>query len=126
MELNNLKTIRSIQDQFQEKFPYLNINFYREAYTPQEGSPNVIKWKANRTIGEIKKMKQSGNLSIGQDQKTEDLKTNLKEQYGLNALVFYKSGGIWLQTMKKNDWTLKQQNGRAASYTKNQENKTLP
>jgi hypothetical protein len=118
VNINNLKTIQSIQDEFHEKFPHLNIKFYKEAYAPGEYSPLLIKWKASRTIGEIKKMQQSKNLSISQDQKTEDLKTNLKEQYGLNAQVFYKSGDIWLQTMKKNDWTLKQQNGRAASYTK--------
>jgi hypothetical protein len=77
VNINNLKTIQSIQDEFHEKFPHLNIKFYKEAYAPGEYSPLLIKWKASRAIGDI-----------------------------------------WLQTMKKNDWTLKQQNGRAASYTK--------
>jgi hypothetical protein len=37
--------------------------------------------------------------------------------------VFYKSGDRWLQTMAADEWTLKQQNDRAESFTKYQENK---
>jgi|TARA_B110000967_G_C18771720_1_gene503450 hypothetical protein len=123
MIITDLKTIKEIQQEFNKKFPFLKIEFYKEAHSAKEGSPNSIKWDSENTIEAIRKIHTSGNFSIQQDQKTSTLEANFVEEYGLNVQVFYKSGDLWLQTMATDEWTLKQQNDRAESFTKFQENK---
>lgn len=123
MIITDSKTIKEIQKEFNNKFPFLRIEFYKEAHSAKEGSPDSMKWDSEKTIEVIRKIHNSGDLSIKDDQKISELEANLLEQYGLNAQVFYKSGNLWLQTTATDEWTLKQQNDRAESFTKFQENK---
>jgi hypothetical protein len=123
MIITDSKTIEEIQAEFNGKFPSLKIEFYKEAHSAKEGSPDSIKWDSGNTIEAIRKVHNSGNFSIRQDQKISTLEANFVEQYGLNVQVFYKSGDLWLQTMATDEWTLKQQNDRAESFTKFQKNK---
>ncbi len=124
MIITDSKTIREVQKEFNKKFPFLMLEFYKEAHTAKEGSPDSIKWGSEESIGSIRKIHNTGDLSIGDDQKISELESNLLEQYGLSAQVFYKSGNLWLQTTATDEWTLKQQNDRAESFTKFQENKS--
>lgn len=123
MIIKDSKTIKEVQQEFNNKFPFLKIEFYKEAHTTMEGSPDSMKWSSEESIESIRKVHNSGDLSIKDDQKISELETNFLEQYGLNAQVFYKSGSLWLQTTATDEWTLKQQNERAESFTKFQENK---
>ena len=77
MIIKDSKTIEEIQKEFNNKFPYLKIEFYKEAHSAKEGSPDSLKWGAENTIESIRKVHNSGNLSIKQDQKISTLETNL-------------------------------------------------
>ena len=123
MIITDSKTIKEVQQEFNSKFPFLKIEFYKESHTTKEGSPDSMKWGSEKNIESIRKIHNSGDLSIKDDQKISELETNFLEQYGLSAQVFYKSGNLWLQTTATDEWTLKQQNDRAESFTKFQENK---
>jgi hypothetical protein len=82
MIITDLKTIKEIQQEFNKKFPFLKIEFYKEAHSAKEGSPNSIKWDYENTIEAIRKIHASGNFSIQQDQKTRRLEANFVEEYG--------------------------------------------
>lgn len=123
MIIKDSKTIKEIQQEFNKKVPFLKIEFYKEVHSVKEGSPDSVKWDSENTIETIREIHNSGNLSIQQDQKNSMLETNFLEQYGLNVQVFYKSGDLWLQTTATDEWTLKEQNDRAESFTKFQESK---
>lgn len=123
MIITDSKTIQEIQKEFNNKFPFLKIEFYKEAHNVKEGSPDSMKWDSENSIESIRKIHNSGDLSIKDDQKISELENNFSAQYGLSAQVFYKSGNLWLQTTATDEWTLKQQNDRAESFTKFQENK---
>ena len=123
MIITDSKTIKEVQTEFNNKFPFLKIEFYKEAHIAKEGSPDSLKWDSEKNIESIRKTHNNGDLSIKDDQKISKLETNFLEQYGLSAQVFYKSGNLWLQTTATDEWTLKQQNDRAESFTKFQENK---
>lgn len=118
MIIKDSKTIQEIQKEFNQKFPFLKIEFYKKAHSAKEGSPDSQKWDSDKTIKVIREIHNTGDLSIKGDQKISELEANLLEQYGLNAQVFYKSGNLWLQTTATDEWTLKQQNDRAESFTK--------
>ncbi len=123
MIIKDSKTIKEIQQEFNKKFPFLKIEFYKEAHSAKEGSPDSVKWDSENTIETIREIHNSGNFSIQQDQKISTLEASFLEEYGLNAQVFYKSGDLWLQTTATDEWTLKEQNDRAESFTKFQESK---
>lgn len=124
MIIKDSKTIQEIQQQFNQKFPYLKIEFYQKAHAINEGSPNSIKWENDKLIGEIRTSHNSGNLSIRQDQKVGELEEDFLKDYGLNVQVFYQSGDIWLQTTSTDTWTLKEQNDRAELFKNFQESKS--
>jgi len=124
MIIQNTKTIKEIQQEFNEKFPFLKIEFYKESHAKNEGSPDSIKWNSGNKIEAIRKVNNSGEFNIHQNQKIRTVETNFYSQYGLNVQVFYKSGDLWLQTTATDNWTLKQQNERSESFTKFQENRS--
>lgn len=114
MDITNDKKIADIQTEFSEKFSNLKIEFYQTPHEVGEGTKEELKYDPNSTIGEIRKKGSEGDLSIHGNLKVETLESKLAEQFGLNAQVFRKSGNVWLQTTKTDDWTLSEQNDRGA------------
>ncbi|MEM8907192.1 MAG: hypothetical protein AAGD05_05035, partial [Bacteroidota bacterium] len=106
------KTIAEIQQEFNNKFSNLKIEFYRTPHQKGEGSLSQEKWPSHLTIGEIRSVPYSGDLSINGHLKVATLEQNFYKQYGLNIQVFRRSGGTWLQTTSTDDWPLSKQNNR--------------
>ena len=61
-------------------------------------------------ISDARRIQYDGILEIDDSMKVSDLENTLKDQYGLLAQVFRKSGNVWLETTMSDNWTLKQQN----------------
>lgn len=112
MTISDEKKIREVQEEFNEKFPFLKLEFYTEEHEAEEGSPADQKIDPEKTVGEIRRKHSSGDLSINGNQKVSTLEKNFHDTYGLNAQVFRRSGDIWLQTTSTDDWTLAEQNRR--------------
>lgn len=123
MIINDSKTIKEIQNEFNDKFPYLKIEFYKVVHQEGEGSPNSIQWKPNTPIRLIRYNHNSGDLSINGHLKVGTLEQKIEKQFGLHAQVFYQSGEVWLQTIRTDNWTLTEQNERAKSFSEFQLNK---
>jgi len=120
--ISDSKTVEDLQDHFNECFPYLKIEFYKEAagHLKDCDKTNIV--RPNIFIGEIRKKSYSGILDIKSWYKTCKLKQDLKEIYGLNAQVFRMHGDEWIPTSYSDDLTLKQQSelAREASMLKAQ------
>ena len=116
MNITDSKTIKEIQKEFNDKFPYLKIEFYKEAHEEKEGSPDAVKWNTDELIGRIRSNHHSGEFSINGHLKVSTLEKELEDKYGLHVQVFYKSGRIWLQTISTNDTTLSQLNEKALAF----------
>lgn len=112
MIIRDKKTIAEIQQEFNNKFPHLKIEFYEKTHQTNEGSPDSVKWDADKRIGDIRTKHNTGELSIDGHLKVSSLENNFLEKYGLNVQVFYRSGDIWLQTINTDDWTLTKHNER--------------
>lgn len=110
MTITDNKTIKATQAEFNNKFPYLKIEFYAHEHGAQEGSPNRDKLADSLTIGDARTKINEGDLSIHANQKVSTLEQNFQEKYGLNVQVFRKSGDVWLQTIATDNWTLHKQN----------------
>jgi len=117
MTIADNRSISSIQKEFQTHFPFLKIEFYDTEHVAGEGSPLNRQYKdASKTIGEIRKKHTEGDLSINGHLKVKTLEKQFYKQYGLNVQVFRQSGNTWLQTVSTDNWTLSEQNNKAAKY----------
>jgi hypothetical protein len=108
------KEIKDIQEEFQRKFPNLKLEFYRKEHETGQGSPDREKISPEKTIGQVRTIHKEGDLSIDGHQKVSTLENTFAELYGLNAQVFRRSKGVWLQTITTDNWTLAEQNRKGA------------
>ena len=121
MEITDDKKIMDVQKEFNEKFPYLKIEFYKEHHEPGEGTKANAMVDTTETIGDVRTNHEEGDLSVDGHQKVSTFETRCYEKYGLNVQVFRKSGDVWLQTTSTDDWTLAEQNRKGEEMTKREE-----
>ncbi len=112
--INKNEKLKDIQQQFQEHYPFLKIEFFKKSHEEGEGSKPKTQLDSNLIIGEVQKTNKEGLLHIRAITKVSELEHDLSEQFGLSVQVFRKSGNVWLQTTKTDDWTLAEQNQAAA------------
>jgi hypothetical protein len=116
MTISDERTLAEVQREFHEKFPFLKLAFYSTPHKTGEGSQNKALINETKTIGEVRTVHNTGDLSINGHLKVSTLEQQFAEVYGLNVQVFRKSGSIWLQTITTDDWTLSAQNKKGEEY----------
>ncbi len=112
MRIKDDMTIRDLQRAFNEKFPYLRLEFYTEPHEPGKGSPATKQIPPDKKIGEVRLIHTEGDFRIDPKMTVEALERLFAEKYGLYVQVFRRSGNLWLQTTATDDWTLEEQNER--------------
>lgn len=112
MIISDQKKIREIQQEFSEKFENLKLEFYTKSHNSESGSPADQLIDPENTLGEIRTVHKSGDLSINGHLKVSTLEQHFHDDYGLNVQVFRRSGDIWLQTTSTDEWTLAEQDKR--------------
>lgn len=110
MYITDNNKLEDIQREFQEMFPWLKLEFYSGSYQPGHASPAYHQLDPKLTIGQVRTKHKDGELEIRPDMTVKELEQKFWEQYGLVAQVFRRSGTIWLQTSKTDEWTLAEQN----------------
>lgn len=105
-------TISDLQRAFNERFPYLRLEFYTEPHAPGKGSPATKQIPADKKIGDVRLIHTEGGFQIDPKMKVAALEKLFAEKYGLYVQVFRRSGSLWLQTTATDDWTLEEQNER--------------
>jgi hypothetical protein len=110
MKITDEKKIIDIQSDFNSLFPYLKVEFYKSSHEEGEGTEQSSILDPYTKIRAASQKDSSGELKINEEMKVAELEKVLADQFGLNAQVFRKSQGIWLQTTATDHWTLKQQN----------------
>lgn len=110
MKITDDKKIKDVQKEFNEKFPFLKIEFYKKHHEEGEGSDADAMVDTDQTIGSVRTSREEGDLSVDGHQKVSTFEKHCYETYGLNVQVFRKSEGLWLQTTATDDWTLSEQN----------------
>ncbi len=110
LEINADRLIKEIQQDFNQAFPYLKIEFFNKPHgfqQPSNGKRNIAPATKIESIG---KDDLRGNVEVSEDMTVAELEQNLRKQFGLSIQVFRKSGNIWLETTMTDNWTLRQQN----------------
>lgn len=110
MKILEAKTLKEVQAEFNEKFPYLQIEFYTTPHERGKGSPEGLKLDPDRSMAEARSLHTEGELRISGNQKISTLEKHFAEKFGLFVQVFRRSGNLWLQSSKTDHWTLAEAN----------------
>lgn len=106
-------SIHQFQESFQQHFPFLKIEFYQQKHEGGEASPKSKQFNHQMTFGEVNPDLTEGLLTIDPAMIVTELENKLASQFGLYAQLFRKSGHVWLQTIRTDNWTLSAQNMEA-------------
>jgi hypothetical protein len=93
-------SVNELQTQFQEKYPFLKIEFMQKNNKPAQVS-SLLKNLNEEMTGGI--MEISDNTTVSELEL-------LFKQFGLPVQVRRRSGNVWLQPIMTEHWTLNQQN----------------
>ena len=110
MQITDSKKIKDIQQEFNDKFPFLKLEFYKGKHESGQPSPAGKQLDSEKTIGQVRTAHTDGDMSIDGHLKVCTLEDRFWRQYGLNVQVFRHSGNLWLQTSTTDEWTLAEQN----------------
>jgi hypothetical protein len=116
--INDRRKIFVVQKEFSELFPYLKIEFYAKAVKSGESSSNKLVKHAAKTLGECRTTHKSGTITITPKMTVAGLEDGFSSVYGLNAIIFRKSGKLWLETTVTDQWTLEEQNKQGELLSK--------
>ena len=103
-------TIANIQNDFQSAYPYLKLEFYQQPHEVAEPSPAWEKIPAATPIEDIRMVHTFGWIDINHKRTAMEVENDFRHIMGLNAQVMRKSGDLWLETTKTDNWTLGQLN----------------
>jgi len=110
--------ISVIQKEFNELFPFLKLEFFRN---PFDRNDKTARPEVMRNEVTLKPSDQAnGEICVTDEMPVSTLEQLFLDVFGIRAQVFRKSGASWLETRVTNDWTLKRQNdeGRELSSLK--------
>lgn len=110
LRIAGIRSIEDVQQDFNANYPYLKLEFFRpvNGNNTQASIRNLLSHSLK--INDARRIQHDGELDINDLMKVGELENLLKQQYGLYAQVFRKSGNVWLETTMSDNWTLKQQN----------------
>ena len=106
LEISNNRTIQEVQHYFNDRYPFLKLEFYK--VVPQRS--RVRERLAHSLALKLAGLKSSGYIDISNDMTVGELEKMFNEQFGLVAQVSRNSAGVWLETTMTDKWTLQKQN----------------
>lgn len=101
-------TVSDIQKEFEEKFPYLKLVFFKKPHKDHEGNAKKDLLNSNTKLTNI--LHKNGKITFDETIAVNELEQLFKDHFGLNVQVFRKSGKSWIETTVTDSWTLKKQN----------------
>ncbi len=113
MKISDDKTLRELQEEFQNLFPYLKLEFFP---LPSSNLPKSIAKKPLATesfIGEARSFHNRGSINLDPELSASALEQIFLDIFGLNTRVYRKSSGKWVLITSGDLLTLKEQNLRS-------------
>ena len=108
-------TIKEVQDAFSKVYPALKIEFYKKGHPENRLSDKRYKINSEGAGALQTIFSKKALVDINKNMIVAEFEKNFFETFGIAAQIFRRSGNIWLQTSKTDDWTLEKQNAQGAS-----------
>jgi len=119
MIVDEEKKISALQEEFNQVFPYLKIDFSFPPKATGQHKFNTSSQEQNKMLGIYKIIPNDEKIIITPDMTVASLEEQFTRIYGLNTQVLRKSGKIWLETTVTDAWTLEEQNHQGEALSKN-------
>jgi hypothetical protein len=110
IEITNEYSISEIKDEFNKVFPFLKLEFFIKPRCPGQVSDMKLKISSQKKIAEYRLEKNDKPFIISPKMTVADLEKTFLDEFELGIQIFRKSGGMWLETLLTEDWTLYEQN----------------
>lgn len=116
LTINENQTIAGIQEKFTSVFPFLKVEFFKERHRAGIGSEkkNMLTDRQEK-IFRLQQSPKAGKVTVDSGMTVLELEEEFDQKFGLFIQVFRKSGSIWLETSKTDNWTLEQQDAEGRS-----------
>jgi hypothetical protein len=112
MKISNDRKLGDLQEEFNNHFPFLRIEFFNKPHEVGVASEDSEILDSDLIIGELRHLPTSGFIPLDGNQKVGDFEQLFAKAFGLNVQVYRKSHGKWLQTWATDIWTIEEQNNR--------------
>lgn len=107
VNIENTIKISEIKKTFNDKFPFLKIEFFKHKHKTLQGSPKKDIITNDFSIS----ISTNDYLNLfNENVLVSDLEKQFADKFKLSAQIFRKSGKSWLETTFTDSWTLKKQN----------------
>ena len=110
LNIRSDRLIGDVQKEFNEMFPFLKIEFFRNRFAQQPDFPLQNLLPHYRRIAAGQMAITEGGLEINPDMTVKDVENIFKNNFLLAAQVFRRSENTWLETTLTDSWTLRHQN----------------
>jgi hypothetical protein len=117
IEVKSGGTLAELQKSFNDKFPYLKIEFFTQPHEKGKATSNKFLVNSTRKLSEFISDNSAVIVDIDGEMKVSALEKMFADNYGLYIQVFRRSGKIWLETTATDDWTLETQNEEGRDFT---------
>ena len=116
--INDRRKISAIQNDFNEMFPYLRLEFFSKPNDAAGVTGKKYMTHPSKTLGECRTIHKSGSILITPGTTVCKLEQNFRDVYGLSVQVFRRSGKAWLETTLTDGWSLEKQNNEGEDLSK--------
>jgi hypothetical protein len=115
--IHDTRIVSEIQNEFNEMFPYLKLEFFTKMHEP--GKPSHLKFRipASSTIGESRSIHLDGSLTVTPQMTVNELEQQLGHLFGLGVQVFRKTGESWIETITSDAESLEYLNNLGEELT---------
>lgn len=107
--VNKGSSIKSIQNKFNEEYPFLKIEFFNN-YSKRQPLPKATTLTLSESTKKLDGAYDGKIIDISETRKVLEVEQDLEKLFGFAALVFRRSGNVWVETCLTEDWTLEEQN----------------
>ena len=107
LAITDEKRISDIQAEFNHYYPYLNLEFFWGS-GKKDGYHRLTDTTVK--VENVACCMHEGSIQLSDNMTVSNLEDIFSNRFGLQVQVFRKSGNLWLETTKTDDWTLKVQN----------------
>jgi hypothetical protein len=109
------KSISQFRKEFQSLFPFLKVEFFTTQHNEGESSRKEDIVEDTTLLGKL--THKEGEVDIDPQISTAEFEKLLMHEFALNAQIFRKSGSVWIETSRTDDWTLAFQNEEGRKST---------
>jgi hypothetical protein len=118
IQISDTRTILDVQSEFNREFPFLKIEFLGIPHNSGVPSLKSHVYNSDRKLSQCRKLHNEGKLKVDGNRSVGNLEKELWEKFGLSALIFRKSGKLWIETSLTESWTLQKQNAEGMEWSR--------